>query len=407
MEISIVSVHNQTDAGKLLKQIGADTAGIRIMAPKAILHLVKINKLPNIAANILKQESLSLGADTAVSRDALTGKTRQTDCLVMGNLSQLNRLCDKLKRQPYGLSRVSHELECVLSNYQRRDFTVTAGDFKLNLNARTHIMGIINVTPDSFSGDGLYGEWQIANGKWRLENIIRQAEKMAADGADIIDVGGESSRPGARPVSVKEELQRVIPVIKILSKKIKVPISIDTYKSEVARQALANGACIVNDITALCGDVKMAKVVKKYKSAVVLMHMQGSPRNMQKNPRYTDVMNEIIEYLKRAINKALGAGVDFKKIIIDPGIGFGKTKEHNLEIIKRLNELRVLARPILIGTSRKSFIGKILGCPPEERLFGTIASVCLAVINGASIVRVHDVKEANQSLKVLDGIIRC
>jgi dihydropteroate synthase len=204
---------------------------------------------------------------------------------------------------------------------------------------------------------------------------------------------------------VKEEIKRVIPVIKALAKKIKVPISIDTHKPEVARQALDNGAVIVNDITGL-RNLKMAKLVARYNAGVVIMHMKGNPRTMQINPEYESLIDEIIEFLDKAIKRAREIGVDKEKIIVDPGIGFGKALEHNLEILKRLNEFKVLGRPILVGPSRKSFIGKILNVQAQERLFGTLSACVLAVKNGAKIVRVHDVKEVKQALKVLDRIER-
>ena len=238
-------------------------------------------------------------------------------------------------------------------------------------------------------------------------NIVEYAERLADEGADILDIGGESSRPGARPVSLKEELLRVIPAIKAIGKKLKIPISVDTSKSEVARQALDNGAVIVNDITALNGDPGMIKVVKRSKAAVALMHMQGRPHTMQKNPRYGCLMREICGYLKQAMDKAIEAGVDRKKIILDPGIGFGKSLEHNLEIIKSLSRLKALGQPILIGLSRKSFLGKVIRKEADNRLCAGISANCLAVINGARIVRVHDVQETKDSLTVLDRIMKC
>ncbi|HLD82529.1 MAG TPA: dihydropteroate synthase, partial [Candidatus Omnitrophota bacterium] len=343
-----------------------------------------------------KQEMLSVGGDVAVAKGALTGVTKKTDCLLMGNLSQFNRLFEKLKKQPFGLGRLAQDLSCAIANYQRDRFTLNLGRFKLNIGRRTQIMGIINLTPDSFSGDGLYGQ--------DAEEIISTTEQMVNDGADIIDLGGESSRPGARPVSEEEELIRVIPIVKILSKKIKVPISIDTSKPQVARQALDSGAAIVNDISGL-RNPKMARLVARYKAAVVIMHMQGTPKTMQKEPRYTDVAEEVIEYLDSRIKQAQGLGVDKEKIIVDPGIGFGKRYEDNLELLKRLSEFKVLGLPILVGPSRKSFIGKVLNVEPNERLFGTIASCVLAVNNGAGIVRVHDVKEVRQALRVNDAIL--
>jgi dihydropteroate synthase len=369
------------------------------MVPKATAHLVRINSVSSIAANILKQEMLSLGGDVAVARDVLTGKTRKTDCLLMGNLSQFMRLDEKLNKQPFGLNGLAGELSCALTNYKKNNFRVNLGKYKLDLRkGRTYIMGVLNMTPDSFSADGLYPS--------TVNKIVDIVQKMVQDGADIIDVGGESSRPQAKPVPIKEELARTIPVIKALAKRIRVPISIDTYKPEVARRALDNGAVIVNDITGL-RDPGMRREVSGYKAGVIIMHMQGNPRIMQKNPHYDSLIDEIIEYLDKAIERAVEAGIEREKIIIDPGIGFGKTLEHNLEILKRLKELKVLGRPVMVGPSRKSFIGKILNLAVQERIFGTVPACVLAVENGANIVRVHDVKEVKQALKITEAILNC
>ncbi len=398
--IQVLEISHQKDIRQIMQEIKVDPYGIKVMLPKAITHLVRINSVSNIAANILKQQMLSLGGDVAVARDALTGRVKKTDCLLMGNLAQFNRLNTKLNRQPFGLDKLRDDLANTLTHYQRDKFSIDLGRYRLNLSLRTYVMGIVNLTPDSFSGDGLYqGSGLRAHGS----KIIDFVEKMIRDGADIIDIGGESSRPKARLVSIKEELGRTIPVIKTLAKKIKAPISIDTYKPEVARLALDNGAVMVNDITAL-KNPKMAKVIAKYKAAVVLMHMKGTPRTMQKNPVYKSLVGEIIEYLDKAINSALEAGINRERIIVDPGIGFGKTLAHNLEILKNLREFKILGRPILVGPSRKSFIGKILNVGPQERIFGSISSCVLAAKNGANIVRVHDVKAVKQALKVLDTI---
>ncbi|MEK6715330.1 MAG: dihydropteroate synthase [Candidatus Omnitrophota bacterium] len=266
-------------------------------------------------------------------------------------------------------------------------------------------MGILNLTPDSFSGDGLY-RLQAASSKLEANKIINIAKEMMKDGADILDIGGESSRPGAKPISVKEELNRVIPLIKVLAKKIKIPLSIDTYKHEVAQAALDNGASFVNDITAL-SDKKMPEIIKKYDAAVVLMHMQGRPQDMQNRPHYKSLIPEIIKYLSKKIEIAVDSGINPDKIIIDPGIGFGKTAEHNLEIINRLREFEVLKRPILVGPSRKSFIGKILNKDVQERIFGTAAAVALSIAQGAHIVRMHDIGQMRNVADVCDAIIQC
>ncbi len=396
---------NNNELVKLMQGIGVDPYGIKIMLPKAVEYVIKISSLPCIAANILKQEMLSLGGDAAVSRGALTGKIKNTDCLILGNLAQYRRLNEKLKKQPFGLDKISAELSFSLNNYQKKEYLLDLGGYKFKTKpGRTYIMGIINLTPDSFSGDGLFSPSLVPRPS-SLGHIIEVANRMINDGADIIDIGGESTRPNALGISVKEELARVIPVIKILAKKIKVPISVDTYKPDVARQALDNGASIINDITALGSSAQMIKIVKKYKAAVVLMHMKGNPITMQNNPSYVSLLDEIIEYLDSAVKRALEGGIKEDSIIVDPGIGFGKALGHNLEIIKNLGELKVLGKPILAGVSRKSFIGKILNAGPRERLPGTISSCVLAAKNGANFLRVHDVKEVKQAVKLADAVI--
>ncbi len=405
----ILQTNNLKELKNLMQEIKVDPYGIKIMLPKASACLVKINSVSNIAANILKQEMLSFGGDVAVARDALTGKAKKTDCLLMGNLAQLSRLTEKLNRQPFGLDRLAHDLSLAITNYQKDEFNLSLGRYKLSLKqGRTYIMGIVNLTPDSFSADGFYqglspNSLNHSQTKGTLpERVFDFVEKMAEDGADIIDIGGESTRPGAKFIPVEEELERTIPVIKKLAKKIKVPISIDTYKPEVARQALDSGAVIVNDITGL--NKKMAKIVSKYKAGAVIMHMKGNPRTMQNNPVYKSLIDEIIEYLDRAIIRAVDCGIDKEKIVVDPGIGFGKLLEHNSEILNRLKELKILGRPILVGPSRKSFIGKILDAEPGERVFGTISACVLAVKNGANIIRVHDVRAVKEATKVLNTI---
>ena len=278
----------------------------------------------------------------------------------------------------------------------RKEMIIQFKKKKLDLSTRTHIMGALNVTPDSFSDGGKF---------FKLEDAVKQGMKMAEEGADIIDVGGESTRPGSDPVTVEEELSRVIPVISSLSKKIDVLISIDTYKAEVAKRALDTGAQMINDISALRFDPEMKKIASEYKVPINLMHIKGTPKNMQKDPSYEDVILEITEYLKQSIEIAGDAGIDAEKIIIDPGIGFGKRLEDNLNILKNLKKFSILGCPILIGCSRKSFIGKILDVPVEQRLEGSLAALAVAVMNGANVVRVHDVKESKRIARMMDAIL--
>lgn len=270
--------------------------------------------------------------------------------------------------------------------------------FSLHFSEKTYLMGILNVTPDSFSDGGRYFDKSAA---------IRRANEMVEEGADIIDIGGESTRPGSEPVTLEEEISRTIPVIEALAKNIKVPISIDTYKAEVVRRALDAGASIVNDISGLRFDPEMPKIVSQYKVPVIIMHIKGTPKSMQANPQYEALIHEIMDYFRESIRLAMKSGIAEDKIIIDPGIGFGKTVDHNLEIIKNLREFTLLEKPLLVGVSRKAFIGKILGdAPASERLEGTVAAVAISILNGANIIRVHDVKEMKKAALVADAIKR-
>lgn len=260
---------------------------------------------------------------------------------------------------------------------------------------RVLIMGILNVTSDSFFDGGKY---------LSKEKALERAYKIADEGADILDIGGESTRPGSIGVSADEEKKRVIPVVEKLSEKISIPISIDTTKSDVAGEALDAGARIINDISALRFSPDMGETAKKFNAGVVLMHMQGTPRDMQNEPYYRDVVKEIKDFLSLAIKRAEASGIDKEAIAIDPGIGFGKTLEHNLEILRHLDEFKKLGKKILIGVSRKSFIGHILNLPAEERLEGSIAANLWAIFNGAEIIRTHDVLSMERARKIFEEI---
>lgn len=389
----------QDEVEKIMRDIGVDPYGIKIMLPKASSLLVRLNAIPNFAANIIKQEILSLGGELALARGSLTGQAKETGCLIIATLDQLNCLTGKLRLQPFGLKKLADELDENIKNYNQNDFTLSLGKFSLKLGKRTHIMGIINLTPDSFSGDGLYRE----KCDDYLKLALEKAQGMVKDGADIIDVGGESSRPGAKSIGVKEEIRRTVPVIKLLAKKIKAPISIDTIKPEVAKAALQAGAQMINDISGL-RDKRLVRVAAEYKAAVVIMHMLGRPANMQKSIAYRSLIDDIISYLKNGIESAQASGIESAKIVVDPGIGFGKQPEHNFEIINKLSDFKVLGKPILLGTSRKAFIGKILGTNPAGLTLGTVATCVLASQGGVNIVRVHDVKEVSQALKIVRAV---
>jgi dihydropteroate synthase len=275
------------------------------------------------------------------------------------------------------------------------DYVIKTRHGTLDLGGRTLLMGIINVTPDSFYDGGK---------RFDASKAIADGLALIEAGADIVDVGGESTRPGAPPVSAEEELRRVLPVVQGLRRMAKVPISIDTYKAPVARAALAEGADIVNDISALRFDLGMGAVAATEKVPVVLMHMQGAPQTMQAEPRYRDVLREVQDFLAARAAFALSVGVERDHIILDPGIGFGKTLDHNLSLLRGLPSLASLGYPLLVGASRKAFIGKILDVKPDERLEGSLAAAVAAVFGGAHIIRAHDVKETWRALRVADAI---
>lgn len=261
--------------------------------------------------------------------------------------------------------------------------------------SRTHLMGVINVTPDSFSDGGKFLDTQSA---------VDQGLRLEQEGADIVDIGGESTRPGSEPLPIEEELKRVVPVIGELSQKIKIPISIDTYKAGVAKNALEAGAEVINDISGLRFDPIMVEVAKESGCPVILMHIQGTPKNMQENPVYQQVVREVRDYFQERVNFATFSGMDESRLILDPGIGFGKSFEHNLSLLNGLSVFKTLGRPLLVGVSRKSFLGKILDLPVTERLEGSLAALAYSIWQGANIVRVHDVKESVRVARVIDRL---
>jgi dihydropteroate synthase len=268
---------------------------------------------------------------------------------------------------------------------------------ELDLGARTHVMGVLNVTPDSFSDGGHYFE---------ATRAIAHGIEMERDGADMIDIGGESTRPYSEPITANEEMDRVIPVIAALSKEVGAPISIDTCKARVAREALRAGASIINDISALRFDPEMASVAAEAKVPVILMHMKGTPGDMQKNPVYQDLIPEILDFLKEALDRCAAAGIERDLTVVDPGIGFGKTFDHNLQIIQGLSRFHALDRPVLLGPSNKAFIGHILNREPYERDTGSMAAIAAGVMNGAHIVRAHTVKKAVETVRIIDAVKR-
>jgi len=320
------------------------------------------------------------------------------DLVLTGTPDQLKRFLRACGAHDDISGNLSQKMDSLLDNYLCSDYKITFREGFLELGSRTHVMGILNVTPDSFSDGGLYAN---------AERAFAHAREMATAGADIIDIGGESTRPGAEPLSEAEELRRIIPIIERVATELAVPVSVDTYKSSVARRALEAGASIVNDISGLRFSPDMARIAGDYGAAVVIMHIKGTPRDMQQNPVYDDVVDEVMSFLAEGIAIAVNAGVEREKILIDPGIGFGKTVEHNLTLLNRLDEFRGLGRPIVLGTSRKKFIGASIGIPvPEQRDDGTAATVALGIERGASIVRVHDVARMVRVARMTDAVLR-
>ena len=268
------------------------------------------------------------------------------------------------------------------------------GKFELDLS-HPRVMGIVNVTPDSFSDGGKFA---------RTDEAIEQALRLVAEGADILDVGGESTRPNATPVLLEEELDRVIPVIEALSRQVKIPISIDTYKPQVMQAAIAAGASIVNDVRAL-QEVSALEVIAKSNVGVCLMHMQGTPQTMQLDPQYTNVVQDVSDFLVQRLHVCLEAGIAKNRIMLDPGFGFGKTRAHNITLVRQLESFAALGQPLLVGLSRKSVLGQMTGNDVDARLHASVAAAVISVMKGASIVRVHDVKATVEALKVVTAIM--
>lgn len=373
-----------------MASIGVDPIGATIMLPKGLFRTIKIEGVQAAAASIIKHQMLSKGGEAAMAWTSSVASGESTDILLMGTLNHYRRLIQRLRQQPFGLPNLAEQIREALDSFDAVPNPIQCGTSTLTWAERTYVMGIVNVTPDSFSGDGLDRD---------IEAAVAQARRFVEEGVDLIDVGGESTRPGHKPVKAEDELWRVVPAIRAITRAVPVPVSVDTSKASVAEAALTAGAHMVNDVWALRKDPELAEVVAKARVPVILMHNQ-------EGTEYRDLMSDIIRSLSQSIDAAIEAGVDENNIIIDPGIGFGKTPAHNLEVLARLAELRVLGRPILVGTSRKSTIGKVLDLPVHDRMEGTAATVAVSIANGADIVRVHDTKEMVRVARMTDAIVR-
>ncbi len=392
--IRCLHITSANEAIQQMKKVGVDPTGVKLMEGKTLHFNLKVEGIDPRTANLLKQEMLSMGGDVAVDGRGLDCSTLQTDALLMGNQKHFEKLTLKLEQYP-DLHPLCLSIKETIKNISKTHYSIRCRKQTFTLGKKTILMGVLNVTPDSFSDGGLFFD---------KEKAISHGLRMAEEGADIIDIGGESTRPGSKPLELEEELRRVIPVIESIAKEVDVPISIDTYKSAVAQRAIGAGAEIINDISGLHFDPGLAQVAAKEDLPLVLMHIRGIPETMQKNVHYDSLLSEILQSLKDSIQRAESAGLDPGQIIVDPGIGFGKTLEDNLLIIKNLFEFRILGKPILLGTSRKTFIGKILNAQVTDRLEGTLSSIAIGVLNGAHIIRSHDVLQAKKVIAVADAI---
>lgn len=377
--MQIEKLSNDINIKEYLKALGVDGGGINILASKAKLHIIAVKNLHVGAANILKQDALSIGADLAVPRGTVIALHEYVDCLLIASQKQLEVLAKKELAQPFGLKELAYKLQKIV---------------RLKENRHLEVMGIVNANDDSF----------FSQSRFKDSAAVERIEKMIEEGAAIIDIGGVSSRPNSEFVGADEELMRVKPIMDaIYERKLynKVRFSIDSYAPKVIEYALDKGFNIVNDITGLSDD-KVCKLCAKYDATAIVMHMQGDPKTMQKNPEYESVIGDIYTFFEQRIEKAESFGV--KDIVLDVGIGFGKTLEHNLALIKHLEHFLMLDKELLVGVSRKSVIDKIDPSSVQERLGGTIALHLESVKNGANYIRVHDVQEHVQAFKIQQAL---
>jgi len=375
----IEKLSNTIDVKRKLKEIGVDSGGLKILTQKATSHIIYIKDLHVGAANILKQDALSIGADLAVPKGTITAATPTVDCLLIATQRELQILSKKELAQPFGLKILAKEFAQIC---------------KIQKPKHVAIMGVLNANDDSF----------FSGSRFKESEAIVKIEQMIEEGADIIDIGGVSSRPNAPIVSVEEELARVEKIYKLIKQEKlyeKVAFSCDSYEPKVIQQALDLGFRIVNDITGLAND-EVCRLCASYNAQAVIMHMQGTPQTMQNNPSYQSVLNDVYAFLQERVEKAESFGV--KEIVLDIGIGFGKSLEDNLILIKNLEHFSRLDKPLLVGASRKSMIDKIHPSSVEQRLAGTLALHLEAVHNGASILRVHDVLEHKQALLMHEAL---
>ncbi len=378
--MKVEKLSNEINSKELLSSLGVDAGGIKILSSKMHHHIIYIRDLHFGGANILKQDALSVGADLAVPRGTVIGAVKYVDCVLIATQRQLEVLAKKELAQPFELKELAKKLQQIT---------------KVTKPKKVEIMGVINANDDSF----------FSGSRFKDKDALKKIEQMYNDGASIIDIGGVSSKPNADIVSEDDELERVKPILDAISKNKlyeDITFSCDSYTPAVISYALESGFRIVNDITGLAND-EVCKLCASYDAKAIIMHMQGTPKTMQQNPHYENILTDIYDFFQQRVLKAKSFGV--KDIVLDVGIGFGKTLQNNIDLIKHLEHFLTLEKELLVGASRKSMIDKIYPTKVEDRLSGTIALHLEAIRNGASILRVHDVKEHTQAIKVAQAFL--
>ncbi|MHB1296636.1 MAG: dihydropteroate synthase [Anaerolineae bacterium] len=413
--VRLLRIERPGDLESEMASLGVDPRGVAIMAPKGRFHVLKVEQVAFAAASILKQEMLAKGGEAALSSEIYHGGESATDALLLATDRTLHEVIAVLRVQPLpSLQQLAAELEEALAHATGRTVPSTRiGSRTFQWGERTYVMGIVNATPDSFSGDGLLTPEMDADEL--AERATAQALAFLEQGADILDVGGESTRPGSQPVTAEVERTRIVPVIRRLRQVTDAPISVDTYRAPVARAALDAGADLVNDVWALQMDPDLAPLVAERGAPVVLMHNRSKPKDAAQEERlggcyvgvhYQDLLGDVVRELQAQVDAAIAAGIPRERLLIDPGIGFGKTVDQNLRLLNHVDALRVLGLPILVGSSRKSFIGYTLDLPADQRVEGTAATVAIAIARGADVVRVHDVQVMARVARMTDAIVR-
>ncbi len=430
--LRVLEFHTPDALRAELEKLGVATFAQPDHLAKGLFRAVQVKNISPLLAQFLYQELMLEGGDAVIAAGARESNAKgpepppldrrmegSAEVLLLGTEYQLRHLAIRLRTQAEGPGVTSSELGLFADDIERalavfnseKRGRLLVRDAQFVWGTRTYIMGILNLTPDSFSGDGILVG---ASQDW-MERAVAQAEEMIASGADILDVGGESTRPGSQPTSAEEEYRRIVPLIKLLRSRINTPISVDTYKAEIARASLDAGADIVNDIWGLRMDPEMKRVVADRGVPIVIMHNRSRPKDAAQSERlggryvgveYADLVGDVIRELRAQVDLGREAGIQDNQSIVDPGIGFGKTVEQNLELVDRLDELAVLGYPILLGPSRKGFIGYTLNLPADERVEGTAAAVAVGIVRGADVVRVHDVKQMTRVARMTDAVVR-